>query len=86
MRHPAPALAIELPADASSAVVFFDQQRRRAFMTPPIVHAASKVALIIALCIGFIGGALLFSHAHFYRAQQRTDTPPVYESDLPPVW
>jgi hypothetical protein len=55
-------------------------------MTPPIVHAASKVALIIALCIGFIGGALLLSHAHFYRAQQRTDTPPVYESDLPPVW
>jgi hypothetical protein len=55
-------------------------------MTRPIVHSASRLALIIVLCVGFIGGALLFSQAHFHRAQQPADTSPVYQTGLPPLW
>ncbi len=35
-------------------------------MTRPIIHGASRLALLLVLCVGFIGGALLFSHAHFF--------------------
>jgi hypothetical protein len=63
-------------------------------MIHPFIHAASRLALILALCIGFIGGALLLSHAHLYRAEQpadaqtfyQNDLPPIYQNDLPPLW
>ena len=55
-------------------------------MTRPIIHGASRLALLLMLCVGFIGGALLFSHAHFFRAPQSPDTPPIYQIGLPPVW
>jgi hypothetical protein len=55
-------------------------------MTRPMRHAASRLTLMIVLCIGFIGAALLLSHAHLHRIQQPTNTPAAYQSDLPPLW
>jgi hypothetical protein len=55
-------------------------------MTPPMLHAASRLALLIVVCVGFIGAALLLSHAHLQRTQQPANTPAAYQRDLPPVW
>jgi hypothetical protein len=57
-------------------------------MTRTIVHRIYKSALLIALCVTFMGAALLFGEVHFKRIVQVAPIPQASSSygELPMAW
>ena len=56
-------------------------------MTPPLTPLNTKLALLVLVCTGVLGGALLFSHArHNPLPPAPVTVSPDQREDLPPVW